>query len=170
MQEEKVVVQKAKQIAEKRIETKGKGERERYTQLNAEFQRIARREKKSFFNEQCKEVEENRHGKTRDLFKKIGDIKGIFHARMDTITEAEETKRTWQEYTEELFKKGLNDLDNQDDVVTHLELDIMEYKVRWPLESITTDRASEGDGTSAELFRILKDDAVRVLHSICQQF
>ena len=119
----------------------------------------------------CKEIEENnRRERLRDLFKKIGDIKGIFHARMDTITEAEETKRTWQEYTEELFKKGLNDLDNQDDVVTHLELDIMEYKVRWPLESITTDRASEGDGTSAELFRILKDDAVRVLHSICQQF
>ena len=93
----------------------------------------------------------------------------MFHARMDTITEAGETKRTWQEYTEELYKKGLNDLDNWDDVVSHLELDILAYKVRWPLESITTNKASEGDGTSAELFRILKDDAVKVLHSICQQ-
>ena len=110
-----------------------KGERERYTQLNAEFQEIARRAKKAFFNEQCKEVEENnRVGKTRDLCKKTGDIKGIFHARMDTIkdrnskdlTEAEEIKKMWQEYTEELCKKGVKDQDNHDSVVTHLDSDI----------------------------------------------
>ena len=105
----------ALQIAEKRREMKGKGERERYTPLKAEFQRRARREKRAFLNEQCKEVEENnRMGKTRDLFKKIGDIKGIFHARMGMIknrnskdlTEAEEIKKRWEEYTEELYKKG----------------------------------------------------------------
>ena len=83
------------------------------------------------------------NGKTRDLFKKIGDTKGIFHARMDTITEAEETKRTWQEYTEELFKKGLNDLDNQDDVIIHLKPDILECEVRWALGSITMNKTSE---------------------------
>ena len=116
-----------------------------------------------------KKQKKTRVGKTRDLFKKIGDIKGIFHARMGTITEAEETKWRWQEYTEELYRKGLNDPDNQDDVVTQLELGILEYKVRWALGSITTNKASEGDGTSAELFRILKDDVVKVLHSICQQ-
>ena len=105
MQEEKVVVQKAKQIAEKRIETKGKGERERYTQLNAEFQRIARRDKKAFFNEQCKKIEENnRRCKIRDIFKKIGNIKGKFHQKLGTIrdrngkdlVEAEEIKKRWQ--------------------------------------------------------------------------
>ena len=112
---------------------KGKGERERYTQLNAEFQRTAMTDKKTFLSEQFKEIEENnRMGKTRDLFKKIRDTKGTFHAKMGTIkdrknnlTEAEEIKKRWQEYIEELYKKGLNDLDNKDGVVTHLEPDIL---------------------------------------------
>ena len=116
------------QIAEK-SEVKGKGEKERYTHLNAEFQRIVRRDKKAFLSEQCKEIEENnRTGKTRDVFKKIRDNKGTFHTKMDTIkvrndmdlTEAKEIKKRWQDYTEELNKKGLNDLDNHDGVVTHL--------------------------------------------------
>ena len=118
---------------------KDKGERERYTQLNAEFQRIARRDKKACLNKKCKEIEENnRMGKTRDLFNKIGDIMGLFHARMGAIkdrndkglTEAEEMKKRWQEYTEELYKKGLNDPDNHDDVVTHLERDTLECEVK----------------------------------------
>ena len=109
---------------------KSKGERERYTQLNAEFQRIARRDKKAFLSDQCKEIKENnRMGKTRDLFKKIRDTKGTFHAKMGAIkdrngkdlTEAEEIKKRWQEYTGELYKKGHNDPDNHDGVVTHLE-------------------------------------------------
>ena len=119
--------EEALQIAEKIREAKGKVESERYTQLNAEFQIIARRDKKAFLNEQCKEIEENnRMGKTRDPFKKIGDIKGTFLARMGTtkdrnnkdLTEAEDIKKRWQEYTEESYKKGPNDLDNHDDVVT----------------------------------------------------
>ena len=129
----------ALQIAEERREAKSKGERERYTQLNAESWRIARRDKKAFFNEQCKEIEEhNRRGKTRDLFKKIGNIKGTFNPKMGTIkarnskdlTEAKEIKKRWQEYTEELYKKGLNDLDNHSDVVTHLESDILQCEVQ----------------------------------------
>ena len=115
--------------------------------------------------------------KTRYLFKKIGASKGIFHARIDMIndrngkdpTEAEEIKKKWQEYTEVLYKKGLNDLDNYDGVVTSLEPDILECEVKWALESITMNKASGGDGIPAELFQILKDDAVKVLHSICQQ-
>ena len=155
---------------------KGKGESESYTQLNAEFQRIARRRKKAFFKEQCREIEENnRMGKTRDLFKKIEDTKETFHAKMGTIqdrnikdlTEVEEIKK-WQEYTE-LYKKGLNDPDNHDGVVTHTELRNLECEVKWALESITTNKASGGDGIPAELFQILKDDAVKVLHSIIQQ-
>ena len=117
-------------------------------------------------------------GKIRDIFKKIGNIKGTFHAKMGTIkdrnskelTEAEEIKRKSQEYTGKLYKKGgLNDLDNHDSVVTHLEPDILECEVIWALGSITTNKASGGDGIPAELFQILKDDAVKVLHSICQQ-
>ena len=127
---------------------KGKGERERYTQLNAEFQRITRRDKKAFLNEQGKEIEEkNRMGNTRDLFKKIGDTKGTFHAKMGTIkdrnskdlTEAEEIKKRWQEYTEELYKKDLNDPENHNDVITHLEPDIPDYEVKWASGSITTN-------------------------------
>ena len=119
--------EEALQVAEKR-EAKSKGERERYTQLNAEFQRIARRGKKPFLNEQCKEVvENNRMGQTRDFFKKIGEIKGLVHAKMGTIkdrntkdlTEAEEIKKRWQKHTQELYKKGLNDPDNHDSVVTY---------------------------------------------------
>ena len=140
---------------------KSKGERERYTQLNAEFQRKARRHKKAFLKEQCKEVEENnRMRKTRELFKKIGGIKGTFYARMGTIKdrkskdlrEAEEIKKRWQEYTGELHKKGLSDQDNHDQVVTHLEPDILECEVKWALGSITTNKASGGDGIPAELF------------------
>ena len=114
----------------KRREAKSKREKERYKHLNAEFQRIARRDKKAFLSNQCKEIEDNnRMGKTRDLFKKIRDTKGTFHANMGSIrdrrlmdlTEAEDIKKRWQEYTEELYKKGLNDLDNHNGVVTHLE-------------------------------------------------
>ena len=131
--------EEALQIVEKRSEVKGTGERERHTKLNAEFQRIARRGKKVFFNEQCKEVEENyRKGKTRNLFKISGNIKGTFHARMGTIkdrngkdlTEAEAILKRWQEYTEELYKKGLNDPDSHNGVATHLEPDILEYEVK----------------------------------------
>ena len=116
-------------------------------------------------------------GKTGDLFKKIRDAKGTFHAKMDTIkdrngkkrTEAEEIKKRWQEYTEELYKKNINDPDNHDGVIIHLEPDILECEVKWALGSITTNKASGGDEIPAELCQILKDDAVKVLHSICQQ-
>ena len=116
-------------------------------------------------------------GKTRDLFKKIRDTKGTFYAKMGSIkdrngmdlTEAENIKKRWQEYTEELYKKDLHDPDNHDGVITHLEPDILECEVKWALESITTSKASGGDGISVELFQILKDDTVNVLHSICQQ-
>ena len=120
----------------KRREAKSKGEKERYKHLNAEFQRIARRDKKAFLSKQCKKIEENnRMGKTRDLFKKIRDIKGTFHAKMGSIkdrngmdlTEAEDIKKRWQEYTEELSKKDLHDQDNHDGVMTHLEPDILEH-------------------------------------------
>ena len=155
-----------------------KGAKERYTHLNAEFQRIASRNKKSFLSDQCKEIEENnRMGKTRNLFKKIGDTKGTFHAKMGTIndrngmdlTDAEDTKKRWQEYTEELSKKDLHDPDNHDGVITHLEPDILECEVKWALGSTTTNKASGGDGIPVELFQILKVDAVKVLHSIWQQ-
>ena len=123
----------------KRREAKNKGEKERYKHLNAEFQRIARRDKKAFFSDKCKEIEEkNRMGKTSDLFKKIRDTKGIFHAKMGSIkdrngmdpTEAEDIKKRWQEYTEELYKKDLHDLDNYDGKITHLEPDILECEVK----------------------------------------
>ena len=161
--------EEALQIAAKRREVKGKGEKERYTYLNAEFQRIARRHKKAFLSNQCKEIEENnRMGKTRDLFKKIRDNKGTFHAKMGflkdrngmDLTEAEDIKR-WQAYIEELYKKGINDPDNHNCVITHLEPDILECEVKWALESITTNKASGGDGIPVELFHILKDDAVK---------
>jgi len=157
---------------------KGKGEKQRYTHLNAEFQRIARRDKKAFLSDQCKEIEENnRMGNTRDLFKKIRDTKGIFHAKMGTIkdrngmdlTEAEDIKKRWQEYAEKLYKKDLNDPDNHDDVITRLEPNILECEVKWALGTITMNKASGGDGIPVELFQILKDNAVKVLHSICQQ-
>ena len=146
--------------------------------MSAEFQRIARKDKKAFLSDECKEIEENsRIGKTRDLFKKIRDIKGIFHAKMGTIkgrsgmdlTETEDIKKRWQEYTEEMYKKDLYDPDNHDGVITHLEPDILECEVKWALGSITTNKAGGGDGIPVDLFQILKDDAVKVLHSICQQ-
>ena len=116
-------------------------------------------------------------GKTRDLFKKIRDTKGIFHAKMGSIkgrngmdlTEAEDIKKKWQEYTEELYKKVLQDQDNHDGVITHLEPNILECEVKWALESITMNKANGDDGIPVELFQILKDDAVKVLHSICKQ-
>ena len=115
--------------------------------------------------------------KTRDLFKKIKDTKGTFHAKMGTIkdkdsmdlTEAEDIEKRWQEYTEELYKKGLHDPDNHDGVITHLEPDVLERKVRWAIGNITTNKVSGGDGVPTKLFQILKDNAVKVLHSICQQ-
>ena len=136
------------------------------------------RKKKAFLSDQCKEIEENnRIGKTRDLFKKIRDTKGTFHAKTGSIkdrndrdlTEAEDIKKRWQEYTEELYRKDLNDPDNHDGVITHLEADILECEVKWALGSTTMNKASGGDGIPVELFQILKDDAVKVLHSICQQ-
>jgi len=157
---------------------KSKGKKSRYTHLNAEFQRIARRDKKAFFSDQCNEIEENnRMGKTRDIFKKIRDTKGTFHVKMGSIkdrngmdlTEAEDIKTSWQEYTEELYKKDLHDPDNHDGMITHLEPDILKCEVKWALGGITTNKASRGDGIPVELFQILKDDAVKVLHSICQQ-
>ena len=132
----------------KRREEKSKGEKERYKHLNAEFQRIARRDKKAFLSDQCKEIEENnRMGKTRDRFKKIRDTKGTFHAKMVLIkdrncmelTEAEDIKKRWQEY------KDLHNPDNHDGVLTHLEPDILECEVKWALESITMNKASGGD-------------------------
>ena len=158
--------------------SESKGEKERYVHLNAEFQRIARKDKKAFLNDQCKEIEENdRMGMARDLFKKIRDTKGTFHAKMGSIkdrngmdlTETEDIKKRWQEYTEELYEKELHDPDNHDGEITHLEPDILECEVKWALESITMNKASGGDGIPVELFQILKDDAVKVLHSICQQ-
>ena len=146
--------------------------------MNGKLQRIVRRDKKAFLSDQCKEIEENdRMGRTRGLFKKIRDTKGIFHAKMGTIrdrngmdlTEAEDIKKRWQEYTEELYKKDFHDQDNHDGVITNLEPDILECEVKWALESITTNKASGGDGILVELFQILKDDAVKVLHSICQK-
>ena len=169
--------EKALQIAVKRREVKRKEEKERYTHLNAGFQRIARRDKKGFLSDQCKEIEENnRMGKTRDLFKKIRDTKGPFHAKMASIkdrngmdlAEAEEIMKRWQEYTE-LYTKELHDQDNHDGVITHLDPDILECEVKWALGSITMNKASGGDGIPLELVQILKDDAVKVLHSICQQ-
>ena len=157
---------------------KSKGEKERYKHLNAEFQRIARRDKKASLSDQCKEIEgNNRMGKTRDLFKKIRDTKGTFHAKMGSIKdrngmnlrEAEDIKKRWQEYTEELYKKDLHDPDNHDGVTNDLEPDILECEVKWTLESITTSKVSESDGIPVELFQILKNDAMKVLHSICQQ-
>ena len=139
----------------KKREVKSKGEKERYKHLNAEFQRIARRDKKAFLSNQHKEIEENnRMGKTRDRFEKIRDAKGIFHEKMGSIkdrngmdlTEAEDIKKRWQEYTEELYKKEFHDPDNHEVVITHLEPDILECDVKWALESITMNKASGGDG------------------------
>ena len=142
-----------------------------------EFQRTTRRDKKAFLSDQCKEIEENkRMGKTRDFFKKIRDTKETFHAKMGSIkdrngmdlTEAEDIKKRWQKHTE-VYKKDLHDPDNHDGVITHLEPDILECEVKWALGSITTNKASGGDGIPVELFQILKHDAGKVLYSISQQ-
>ena len=149
----------------KRREAKSKEEKESHKHLNAEFQRIARTDKKAFLSDQCKEIEENnRMGKTRDLFKKIRDTKGTFHAKIGLIKyrngvdlrEAEDIKKRWQEYTDKLYKKDLHDPDNHDGVITDLEPDILECEVKWTLESITMNKASGGDGIPVELFQILK--------------
>ena len=153
----------------KRREAKSRGEKERYTHLNAEFQRIARRDQKAFLSDQCKKIEvNNRMGKTRDLFKKIRDTKGTFHAKMGSIKDRngrdlieEDIKKTWQEYTEELYKKDLHNPYNHDGMITHLEPDILEFEVKWALGSFTTNEASGGDGIPVELFQILKDEAMK---------
>ena len=143
----------------KRREAKSKGEKERCTHLNAEFQRIARRDKKAFLSDQCKGIEENnRMGKTRDLPQKVRDTKGIFHAKMCSIknrngmdlTEAEDIKKRWQEYTEELYKEDVHNPDRHNGVITHLEPDILECEVKWALGSITLNKASGGDGIPVE--------------------
>ena len=160
--------------------SEGKGEKERYIHLNAEFQRIARRDKKAFQSDQCKEIENNRLGKTRDLVKKIRDTKGTFQVKMGTIkdrnsmdlTEAEDIKKKWQECAKVLLKKDLNDPDkpqwcDHSPRARHpgmwSQVGLRNY------ELITTNETSGGDGIPAELFQILKDDAVKVLYSICQQ-
>ena len=143
--------------------------------MNAEFQRTARRDNKAFLSKQCKETKENnRMGKTRELFKKIRDTKGTFHAKMGSLknrngmdlTEAEGIKKRWQEYTEGLYQKYLNDPDNHNGVITHPEPDILECEVKRALGNITTSKPSGGDGIPVELLQILKDDTMKVLHSI----
>ena len=171
--------EEALQIAVKRREAKSKGEKERYTHLNAEFQRIARRDKKAFLRYQCKEIEENKRMGMRLKIssRKLRDTKGTFHAKMGPIkdrndmdlTEAEDIRKKWQEYTEELYKKNLHNPDNHNVMITHLEPDILECEIKRALGSITKNKASGSDGIPDELFQILKDDAVKVLHSICQQ-
>ena len=157
MQKAKWLSEEDLQIAERRRDAKGKGEKERYIHLNAEFQRIARRDKKAFLSDQCNETEENnRMGKTRALFKKIRDTKGLFHAKMGSIkdrncmdlTEAEDIKKWLQEYTE-LYKKDLYNPDNHDGMITHLEPDFLECEVKWALGSITMNKGSGGDGITA---------------------
>ena len=151
---------------------KGKGEKEIYTHLNEESQRITKRYKKVSLCDQRKEINENnRTGKTRDLFKKVRYTKGTFHAKMGSIkdrngmglTEAEDIKKRWQEYTEEVYKKDLHDPDNHEGVITHLEPDILESEIKWAVGSITVNKAGGGDGIPVELLQILKDDAVKVL-------
>ena len=155
--------EEALEIAVQRREAKGKGEKKRNTYLNTECQRTARRGKKAFLSNQCREIEgKNRMGKSRDLFKKIKDTKGIFHAKMGSIkdrngmdlTEAEDIKKRWQEYTEVLYKTDLHDPDNHDGMITHthLEPDILECEVKWALGSITMNKARGGDGIQVELF------------------
>jgi len=141
---------------------KGKGEKEKYTHVNAEFERVARRDKKAFLSNQCKEVEENNWiEKTRDHFKKIRDTEGPFHAKKGAIentngmdlTEAEDIKKRWQEYTENLYRKDPLDPDNHDGVITHLEPDILKCEVKWAIGSITMNNAGGGDGIPVELFQ-----------------
>ena len=174
----KWLYEEALQIVEERRETKSKGERERYSQLNTEFKRTARRDKKAFFNEQSiKLAENNRRGKTRDLFRKTGNIKEIFHPKIGAIkdrnsrdlVDAEEIKKRRKEYMEELYKKDLNELDYYDAVVSHPEPDILEHEVKWALGSTAVNKASGCDGIPVELFKTVKDDTIKVLLSISQQ-
>ena len=167
--------EEALEIAVKRREEKSKGEKERYKHLNAEFQRIARRDKKAFLSDQCKKQRKTREWERIEISsRKLRDTKGTLSAKMGTIKdrngmdikEAEDIKKRQQKYTEELYKKDLCDPDNHNGVITHLEPDILECEVKWALGSITMNKASGGDGISVELFQILKDDAVKVLHSI----
>ena len=152
----------ALQIAVTRRQAKSKGEKERYKHLNAEFQRIARRDKEVFLIDHCKEIEENnRMGQTRDLFKKIRDTKGTFHAKMGSIkdkngmdlTEAEDIKKRWQNTQKDCIKKDLHDPDNHDAVITHLEPNILECEIKLTLRSITINKASGRDGIPVELFQ-----------------
>ena len=153
-----VVSEGALQIAEKRREMEDKGEKKRYIHLNAEFQRIARREKKAFLSDQCKEIEESNGMRS---LQEIRDTKGTFHAKMGSIkdrngmdpTEAEHIKKKWQEYPEELYKKDLPNPDNHDGVITDLEPDILECEVKWALESITMNKANGGDGIQLSYFK-----------------
>ena len=175
MQKAKWLSVEALQTSVKRREVKGKGEKESYSHLNAEFQKIARRDKKAFLSDQCKEIEENnRMGKIRDLFKKIRDTKGTFHAKMGTIKDRNGRDLKKQKILREVarihkrtIQKNLHDPDNHNGLITHLEPDILETEVKWTLGSITRNKASGGDGIPVEVFQILKDDAVKVLHSIC---
>ena len=157
--------EEALQITVKKKRSKKQRRKGNIFPFECRVQRIARRDKKAFLSNQCKEIEENnRMGKTRDLFKKIRDTKGIVHAKMGLIkdrkcmdlTEAEDIKKRWQEYTEELYKKDLHDPDNHDNVITHLEPYILECEVKWVIESITANKASGGAGIPVELFQILK--------------
>ena len=160
----KLALRGALQIAVKRREVKSKGEKERHIHVNVELQRIARRDKKTFLSDQCKEIEENnRKGKTGDLFKKIRDTKGTFHAKMGSIKDRngrdlteEVIKKRWQEYTEKQYKIELQEPDNHNGVITQLDPDNLECEVKWALGSITMNKASGGDGISVELFQILR--------------
>ena len=157
----------ALQIAVKRREAKIKGERERYSHLKAEFQRIARRDKKAFLSDQCKEIEENdRMGRTRDLLKKIRYTKGTFHAKMSSIKDRNGLALTEAEI---LRRGGKNAQKNCTEKINHLEPNMLECEVKWALGNITTNKANGGDGIPVELFQILEDDAMKVLYSICQQ-
>ena len=159
-------------------EAKNKGDKGKVYLNNADFQRTTQRDKKVFFNEQCIKLEENNsRRKTRDLFRKIGDIKRTFCPKMGTIkdingkdlVDTEEIKKRWKEYMEELYKKDPNELDYYDGVVSHPEPDILECKVEWALGSTAVNKASECDGIPVELFKAIKDDSIKVLHSICQK-
>ena len=161
----------------KKRELISKGEKERYKHVNVEFQRIGSRENKAFLSEQCKEIEENnRMGKTRDLFKKITDTMGTYHAEMGSTKDRNHMDLTEQKILrrggkniQNCTKKDLHDPDNHDGVIAQLEPDILECEVKWALESITTNKASGSNAIPVDLFQILKDDVVKVLHSICQQ-
>ena len=162
--------EEAIQIAEKR-KVKGKGEKERYTHLNSEFQRIARRDEKAFLSDQCKEIEGKNKNKVHIFQSYIyqGNISCKKGQKWYGPNRIRNIKKRWQEYTEELFKKDLHNPGNHDGMITHLEPDILECEVKWALGSITTNKASGGNGIPVELFQILKDDALKVLHPICQQ-